>query len=164
MALIPLGKIYREHGLKGELKILLYNPQSENLVKGKKYQLELEGNTKEVTLKTFKMMSPHVLVQFVEINSMTESEKWRQAKLLVDEKLLKPLKSGEYYLQDLFGKKVKDENGLDRGVLKGLEGDGKNMFLSVQKETGDFLIPYVADWIRKVEGDIVILHIPEGLE
>ena len=164
MKQIALGKIYREHGLKGEVKVLLYNPESENLKKGNRYTLKLSDQEMDVTLSSLKPMPPHVLLKFSEINSMTESEKWRQAEVVMENSQLKPLSPGEYYLTDLFGKKVLDEKGEDRGVLKALEGDGKNMFLKIEKDQKSFLIPFVSEWIKAVTDDSVTFFIPEGLE
>lgn len=164
MKQIALGKIYREHGLKGEVKVLLYNPDSENFKKGNIYTLKLKDTEKKVSLVAIKQMPPHVLLKFAEINSMNESEVWRQAEVLMDASLLKPLLPGEYYLSDLFGKKVFDEHGIERGVLKALEGDGKNMFLSIENRGKIFLVPLVDEWISDVKEDSVKILIPEGLE
>ena len=42
--LIPVGSLIKHHGLKGELKVFLYNEDSETLVKGLPIWIETNNN------------------------------------------------------------------------------------------------------------------------
>src|SRR3990167_7641859 len=139
---LAIGKLYREHGLKGEMTFKLFSPDGNPPKKGEK-----------------------ILIQCGEKEMQSHVEKIsRQATLLVSKQKIKP-KKGEALLVDLIGFEVCDMLGASLGFLKGLEGNTAKVFLVVEhKEGKSFLVPDQSLWIKKIDSTQkqIWLELPEG--
>ena len=158
------GKLYREHGLKGEMTFKLFSPDGNPPKKGEK--ILIQCGEKEMQSHVEKI-SPHkegFLILLENINSPNEAKNFRQATLLVSKQKIKP-KKGEALLVDLIGFEVCDMLGASLGFLKGLEGNTAKVFLVVEhKEGKSFLVPDQSLWIKKIDSTQkqIWLELPEG--
>mgnify|MGYP001511428861 CR=1 FL=1 len=150
--LLQVGIITSTHGVRGEVKVYptTDDPRRFRRLKevvldtGKeKMNLEIEG------VKFFK--------QFV---------KYRQKSLYVTRKNAVRLQRDEYFIADLIGLKVQDEDGKELGTVKDVIETGANDVYEVEMADGkSLLLPAIKQCILNVdvENGTMQVHVLEGL-
>ena len=161
-----VGVITSTHGLRGEVKVYptTDNPQRFKRLKqvildtGKeKLELEIEG------VKFFKQM---VILKFKGIDNINDVEKYRQKKLLVTRENAVRLGRDEYFIADLMGLQVLDEEGKEIGRLRDVMQTGANDVYVIDMTDGrELLLPAIKQCVLEinVEEGWIRVHILEGL-
>lgn len=161
-----VGVITSTHGLRGEVKVYptTDNPQRFKRLKqvildtGKeKLELEIEG------VKFFKQM---VILKFKGIDNINDVEKYRQKKLLVTRENAVRLGRDEYFIADLMGLQVLDEEGKEIGKLRDVMQTGANDVYIIDMTDGrELLLPAIKQCVLEinVEEGWIRVHILEGL-
>ena len=108
-----------------------------------------------------------VIVKFREFSSIEEVERLRQAELYVSREDAIPLEEGEYYLADLIGMEVCDEDGTVLGTLTDVIETGANdVYVVTRENKKELLIPNIPSCILEVDIDSgrMKVHLLPGLE
>ena len=93
-------------------------------------------------------------------------EKYRRASLLVTRKNAVKLEKDEYFVADLTGLEVRDEDGGRIGVLKDVLETGANDVYEIDLDDGrSLLLPAIKQCVLEVdvEAGFMRIHILEGL-
>ena len=163
---IPLGQILKPHGIKGELKILFYNEDSNSL---KKDQIVfLEDSQKvffEYKIERIFYSFKKNRIKFFDINTIDEANQLRGYTLNVLRADLPELSKDEYYLNDLIGYRMMDRASIVYGVVNNVLTFPANNVLSIINGDKEYLIPLIQDVIIEVnqEDEIIIIDPLEGL-
>ena len=96
--LIPIGEILKPHGIKGELKILLYNEESRSLQNNRLVFLGDNNNLLEFKIDKINYLIKKNRIKFFEINNKEDAESLRGKVINNSRSDLPDLKEGEYYL------------------------------------------------------------------
>ncbi|MBI2359618.1 MAG: 16S rRNA processing protein RimM [Deltaproteobacteria bacterium] len=162
--LVPLGETVTTHGIRGWLKLKLYNPKTalaliETVVlkKGEVYSHHL--------LEASKAHKGHLLIKLEGIDRIDDAEKWVGSILSVTEEALRPLEPGEYYYYEAIGLQVYDTQGRWLGILTRIwSKEGGDLYV-VQGNAKEYLIPAVREMIEKIDipGGKIIVNPPPGL-
>lgn len=124
-----VGIITATHGLKGEVKVFPTTDEMKRFKRLKKVTLDTgKAQTMGTILEieSVKFSKQFVIVKFKGIDSIEEVEKYRKAALMVPRSDAVPLKKDEYFIADLMGLKVRDEDGTEIGILKDVMETGAN--------------------------------------
>lgn len=164
---LEVGKIVNTHGLRGEVKIVTwtdYPEVFENLeyVYAKKKKEELK-----LSIKQIKYQKNNIIVKFSEINSIDEAETFKNCVLTAEREMLGELPEGTYYIADLIGCEVFDEEDKHLGKVSDVFNTGANDIYAVSApERKDLLIPVTDETVISVdiENKKIIVNLPEGLE
>lgn len=162
---LQVGQIVNTHGLRGEVKIVPWTDYPE--VFESFSHVYLEKGDKKLTLKNIKYQKSNLIVMFDEIKSIEEAEKYKSCVLYVEREQLGEPEQG-YYICDLLGISVIDEDGCELGVIKDVISTGKcnDVYVVDAKDGGrDILLPVIDEVILDVDIDkeICRVHIIEGL-
>ena len=158
-----IGVITATHGIKGEVKVF---PTTDDV---KRYDvLEkcfLEDGTllKKKSVKYFKNL---VILGFENVDSIEDAEKLLKKEIYVSREDAIPLEEGEYYVADIIGAEVFDEDNNKIGVLEDYLETGANDVYVIKNEQGkEILIPVVPFFIKKVdvEEKKLIVHLIDGM-
>ena len=115
--LIPIGDITKPKGLKGELKVFLYNKNSKTLKKNISVWIELGSNNYQPLVVEYLLSSgKYKIIKFERIDSRNESEGFSNGRIYVSRADFDNAK--DLYLVDLIGFMVKDEFGLEYGEVR----------------------------------------------
>ena len=139
---LEVGKIVNTHGLKGEVKIVTWTDYPEvfedlEYVFAKKRNEEIKLNLKQI-----KYQKNNIIAKFSEINSIEEAETFKNCVLTCDRDMLGELPEGVYYIADLIGCEVFDENGESLGKISDVFNTGANDIYAVSApQRKDLLIP-----------------------
>jgi 16S rRNA processing protein RimM len=169
--LLLFGRVYRAHGLSGEIKVIpetddptrfealsaLYVGQAPDTarlanVQGVRYQ-----HTRKGTL---------VILKLETIDSREEAETLRGALLYAPADALPELDADEFYLRDLVGLTVIEENGDRIGVVEDvLTFPGQDMLVIARDGQSSAMVPAVPEFVTTVdlEAGQITLRTIEGL-
>lgn len=144
---IEAGKIVNTHGVKGEVKIQVWLDSPEFLKTFKKIYIDD---------KAVKVLSSRVhknfLIAFLEgINDVNDAMRLKNKTVYIDRKDAK-LPRGAYFLQDIIGATVIDQNGTEVGKLTDIMETPASQIYVVKGET-EHLIPAVDEFVLSVNAD-----------
>ncbi len=164
--LLRIGVITTTHGLKGEVKVFpttddprRFDDCDEVILVTKKERLSLHVER----VKYFKNI---VIVKFKELNDISEVEGLRKGDLMVTRDNAVPLEEGEYFICDVIGARVVEEDGTPIGTVKDvMETGANNVFVITTEDGREVLFPSIPECIKKVDtaGGEVVAHIMPGL-
>jgi 16S rRNA processing protein RimM len=152
--LIEIGVIGRPHGVRGEMRIFLFNAESDFFSYATSFTLRQAGEQKICTLKSVRPSNDGYLVTLEGVHSKEDALKLCRAKILVNRKELPQPKLGEYYVADLLELKVWDGEELLGHVTSSREQGGIEIIAVLGNEF-EIEIPLVEEYIKE-------LHIESG--
>lgn len=160
MNLIKVGKITTTHGIKGEVKVMGDNPCFR---KDFPHALYLDTNPKiAVHIKSVKNQKDKLIVGFKEFDDINQIERYKGIDILADRDTLDALDENEYYINDLIGMEVYNQNDIFRGIVKDVREYPQGFYLDLDYEGKTVLIPFIDEFIEDVT-DIIIIKEIEGL-
>lgn len=166
MDLLQVGKIINTHGLRGEVKVSAWTDTPDVLEHLTRVYLD-EGD-KSLTIRSVRYQKNNLLIQFDEISDINEAETYKNKILYAERKDLGELPEGVYYIIDLLGCHVMDDDtGEEIGVLHDIFQTGSNDVYDVVKTDGKHILLPVIDEVVKsvdIEGKQIRVHLIAGLE
>jgi 16S rRNA processing protein RimM len=170
-ALIPLGVVTGAHGVKGTLRVKLYNPQSGLLAERRDKPVRMVGPETQpvrsrVVLEVGTGPAGVLLVKLEGCGDRDAALALRGAELCVPRSELPALAPGELYFCDLVGLQVRDRAGMAVGRIEAVLDYPAASVLQVA--TGDAILevplrePYFVE--AQLEAGLVVLDRLEDLE
>ena len=163
---LQIGVISSTHGIKGEVKVF---PTTDDVNRFKKLkEVYLDTGKERLTLhpESVKFFKQFVILKFKEFNNINEIEQYRNKSLLVDRQNAVKLRKDEYFIADLIGIKVYDEEDKELGVLEDVMVTGANDVYVIKMTDGrELLLPAIKQCVLEVdvpEGRMKV-HVLEGL-
>ena len=161
---LSVGKITKPHGVKGFLKFLLYNGETEILLN--KDFLIIGKNLKSIELKVEKMNlnSSILLVKFFDVNDRNSAESYRDYEIYIPRSELVEDKD-DLFLVDLVGCDLYfDENKIGL-ILDIISYSGNDLLKVVDSENKEHLIPINRELIKlfDMEGRKLVIKTIEGI-
>ncbi len=164
---LEVGKIVNTHGLKGEVKIVTWTDSPDVFEDIEYVYAKRKSGEEKLTLRGIKYQKNNIIVKFSEIDSIDEAEKYKNCVLTADRDMLGELPEGVYYIADLIGCTVYEEDGTERGKLTDVFNTGANDIYAVSApQKKDLLIPVTKETVLSVDTDNkkIIVRLPEGLD
>lgn len=164
--LLQVGIISSTHGVRGEVKVF---PTTDDMMRFKKLKEVLLDTGKEhltLQIEGVKFFKQFVILKFKGYDNIDDIAKYKGKSLLVTRKNAVKLKKDEYFIADLTGLRVVNEDGSFSGILKDVIVTGANDVYVVDcPERKEVLIPAIKDCILNVDmekGEILV-HLLDGL-
>ena len=145
---LQVGIITSPHGIKGEVKVF---PTTDDVVRFKKLKeviLEEKRSRRTVEIEQVKFFKNMVILKLKGIDSMNDAEKLRNTPLLVSRENAVKLKPGEYFICDLIGLQVSDEDGKFLGTLTEVIQTGANDVYVIKMENEKLHDDEIGDLVR----------------
>jgi len=162
---VLIGQIVNVHGIKGEVKIYPYTDDLDNLAKTlKKVYLDKEL-TKSYSISC-RIQKNMILAKIKGINTIDEAEKLRKMDVYIPEDSLDELEEDSYYIKDLIGMEVYDEENQKLGSLDYIFNTGANDVYEITTlDNKKIYLPAIKQVIIKVdmENRKLYVKIMEGL-
>ena len=150
--LLAIGTVVKAFGLHGDVVIL---PMTEQPARFKKLKSVFVGRTAEqsgeVRVTHVAVEKRGVRLRLENIADRTSAEKLVGAVLFVDEKNAIRPSRGSYFVHDVVGLKVVDEEGNAIGVVSDVLKFPANDVYVVEYDGKEVLLPAVKEFIRKIE-------------
>lgn len=164
--LLQVGAITSTHGVRGEVKVFPTTDDVKRFSKLKEVELETGEGTTTLHIKGVKYFKQFVILKFAEYDSLNEVESIKGRKLFVTRKNAVKLQKDEYFIADLIGLGVIDEEKQLEGTLTDVLQTGANDVYDITLADGrNLLLPAIADCVLSVdlENKLIKIHILEGL-
>ena len=162
---LRVGVISSVHGIHGECKIFPTTDETERFKKLKTVYIEEKGAERALELESVKFFKNMAICKFKGVDTPEDIQKLRNKDLMIDRKDAVPLKKDEYFIADLIGCRVFDEEGRDLGECTEVFPTGANQVMEVKGGDKDFMMPFIKDCILKVDTDEkkIFVHVLDGL-
>ncbi len=160
--LILIGKIIGVFGIKGELKV--YSESDFIEQRFKKGSTIILKNKKETITVTVSSMRIHKKTILITINNMLDInmvEKYINYDVFANANDNIELDEDEYYLDDLVGLEVFDENNNFVGLLEDFIEVPQGYIMEIVNKGKKTLIPFVDEHIIKIEDTKIIVKVME---
>lgn len=170
--LLLVGRIRRAHGIRGELLVepLTDEPAAVFAAGRRLFAGTHAGDPApdggRLTVHRARVVhGGGVLVQFDEIPTRTEAERWRDRYVLAEAGELAPPAEGEVYVHELSGMAVVDAHDQPLGTVTQVYELPQGLALAVRRDAGEVLLPFREEFIRRVDRAArrIVATPPEGL-
>ena len=164
--LLQVGAITSTHGIRGEVKVF---PTTDDVNRFKKLkEVVLDTGKEQLTLQIegVKFFKQFVILKFKGIDNINDIEKYKGKSLFVTRENAVQLKKDEYFIADMIGSTVEDEEGKVLGTLIDVMQTGANDVYIVEDENGkELLFPAIKQCVLKVdiEEKKILVHVMPGL-
>lgn len=151
--LLVVGRIIRPHGIRGAVIVEAISDSPKRFSVGERLLLERRPALyRDLTVGSAARAGGRLVLSFVEVDGIDEAESLRGCHLLIPAERAAPLGEGEYWIHDIVGMDVEDEEG---GVLGEVADfiSGRAQDLLVVRDPGgrEFQVPFVDEFVRRVD-------------
>lgn len=164
--LVCVARVSKPFGKKGEVIVIPETPYIETLKKYKYFYIKYKGEKRKLLIQKVKMGGRRFIFKFKGIESLEKAKALEGHYLFVErEKLIEPEDKG-YYIFDLEGLPVFDQNGEKIGVLESVvKGKIYDYFLISTKNGKEIFLPGVKEYVKEIDlkNEKIVAQIPEGL-
>lgn len=148
---MPLAEVARPHGVAGELRLKVYNRDSDLLLQLERVVVRFaSGEEREVAVRNARPAGDAVLALLEGCVGRTEAERWRGAQLLAKRSDFPPLEEGEFYACDVEGARV-EVGGEPFGEVERLISYPTCDVLLVRSAEGRFEVPLVEGVVDEID-------------
>ena len=164
--LFLVGIIASTHGVRGEVKVYPTTDDPRRFRRLKEVGLDTGKEKMNLEIEGVKFFKQFVILKFKGLDNINDIEKYRQKSLYVTRKNAVRLQRDEYFIADLIGLKVQDEDGKELGTVKDVIETGANDVYEVEMADGkSLLLPAIKQCILNVdvENGTMQVHVLEGL-
>ena len=161
-----VGIVTSTHGVKGEVKVFPTTDDSRRFKRLKEVILDTGKERITLEIEGVKFFKQFVILKFKGIDTLNDVEKYRKASLFVPRENAVRLSRDEYFIADLCGLTVQNEDGQTIGVLREVMETGANDVYIIDLNDGrELLLPAIKQCVLAVDEDAGFLqvHILEGL-
>lgn len=161
-----VGVISSTHGVRGEVKVF---PTTDDVKRFKKLKEVILDTGKEdiiLTIEGVKFFKQFAILKFKDYNNINDIEKYKGKSLYVERANAVRLQKDEYFIADLMGCKVVDEDEKPLGVLKEvLETGANDVYIVTSPEGKELLFPAIKECVLKVdvENELIQVRVMPGL-
>ena len=160
------GIVTATHGIRGEVKVFPTTDDPRRFRRLKEVIVDTGKERVVLEIESVKFFKQFVILKFKGIDCINDVEKYRQASLFVTREQAVRLGKDEYFIADLMGLRVRNEENSEIGILKDVMETGANDVYVIDLDDGrELLLPAIKQCVLEVnvtEGYIRI-HILEGL-
>lgn len=165
---VAVGEVVAAHALRGQVRVLAYQPPAPSLVEGRTIVLERSGVRRPFRIRS---ATPHgrgrVLLALEGVGDRTAAEALVGACVLVDPRDLPAPAADEFYYHELPGFRVDTVDGRTLGAIVNTFCTGTNDVWVVRGDVYEHLIPVIADVVRSIDRDarrVVVEPLPGLLD
>lgn len=163
---LEIGKITNTHGVKGEVKVFPLTDDVKRFELLKQVYIERENKLEVYNIERVSYFKGLAIIKLKEINDMDSAKLLKDKLLKIDRKDAVKLPENSYFICDLIGASVYEENGNHLGILKDIIKTGSNDVYMVENvNSKPILIPALKTVVRdiSVENKKITVMLPKGL-
>ena len=145
---IVIGRVGAAHGIRGELRVIPLTDFPERFAALR----EVMVGDELLHIESVKPQGKNFLMRFREYTVREDAQKLTGRLLTVARAEAAPLDEGEYYVFDIVGLTVYDEENNELGTVENVLRTGSNDVYAVRSEDGrEILIPALRKVVRTID-------------
>lgn len=163
---LEIGQIVNTHGLKGFLKVVPYTDDIERFDELKRVFIVYNKQNIEFEIEKVKYFKGTVILKLKGLDHINDAEKYKNCFLKIRREDAKKLEKNTYFIVDLIGLSVYDENNNMVGILEEVFPTGSNDVYVVKNKNGQqVLLPAISSVIKDInlENKKIIVDISGGV-
>jgi 16S rRNA processing protein RimM len=150
--LIEIGVVGRPHGVRGEVRAHLHNPESQLLAEREYVLVGDEDSQEQYRIAGARNAGRHVLLALEQVSDRARADQLKGRRMFVPRHALPEVAEDEFYVEDLIGLDVLcDERQIGR-VSASREQGGIEV-LTVTSDDEDLELPFVEQYVIAVDVD-----------
>lgn len=152
--LLQVGILSSTHGVRGEIKVFPTTDDVKRFKKNKEYILGTKNGNIDVMVESVKFFKQFVILKFEGIDTLDDILAYKGCSLYVNRAHAVKLQKDEYFIADLIGMEVFDEEDNYIGKLTDVLETGANDVYEITTEDDKtYLFPAIKECIKKVDMD-----------
>lgn len=162
MEKIKIGQIVNAVALKGEVKIYNYSDYKERFEELECIYVE----DKKINIEKVRYMKEMVILNLEGINDRNAAEALKGKAVYIGENQLRELPEGTYYIRDIIGMEVRDQDDNRIGKLKDvIQNSAQDLYEIELENKKTTLIPAVEEFILdiNIEQKYIKVKLIEGI-
>lgn len=150
---VPVAQVGRPHGVRGELRLQVYNLGSDLLLARPPVKLRLaDGSEREAKIRSARPVNKGILVELEGVADRDAAEALRGAEVCVRRDLFPAEEEGEFYACDLEGARAVLVSGEDVGRVMAVESYPSCDVLVIDRgAAGRLEVPLVDAYVASVD-------------
>lgn len=169
---VPLAEVARPHGLRGEVKLKVFNEDSDVLLSQEDVLIRLRsGEEHEVSVDRARRAGDAILMKLYSVDDCDRAAELRGALVCARRGSFPPPDAGEFYTCDLLGAKVLLRSGEaweELGSVRAVQSYPSADALVVRAADGgkDWEVPLLESFVEKLDVAAGVVHVSklDGLE
>lgn len=166
---VPLAEVMRPHGVRGELRLRLFNRDSDLLLELEEVLVRFpDGEEQEVSVDFARRANEAILLKLHAVDDRDGADELRGARVCVRRDQFPPLEPGEFYACDVEGARVVVEGGEELGRVSELRSYPTLDVLVVPASDGGraWEVPLTESVVKAVDVDAatITLATRDGVE
>ena len=150
--LLQVGILSSTHGVRGEIKVFPTTDDVKRFKKNKEYILGTKNGNMDVRVESVKFFKQFVILKFEGIDTLDDILVYKGCSLYVNRAHAVKLQKDEYFIADLIGMEVFDEDDNYIGKLTDVLETGANDVYEITTEDDKtYLFPAIKECIKKVD-------------
>ncbi|MBX3189388.1 MAG: 16S rRNA processing protein RimM [Labilithrix sp.] len=165
---VPLAEVARPHGVRGELRLRLFNKAGDTLLGQDEVLVRMpDGEEHEVSVERARRADDAILMKLYSVDDRDRAEDLRGALVCVQRKEFPDPEPGEFYAVDVVGAEVRLRGERVGSVAEIVTYPSVEvMLVHADDGEGDWEVPLTEIYIAKVdvESKLVELHTLDDVE
>jgi 16S rRNA processing protein RimM len=152
-AWIPLAEIARPHGVRGEVRLRLFNKTSDTLLGLDEVLVRLpDGKEHEVSVERARRADDAILMKLYSVDDRDRADELRGALVCVRRRDFPPVEDGEFYTVDVAGAEVRLD-GQRVGTVKEIltYPAASAILVAADDGKGDLEVPLTAAFVANLD-------------
>ena len=164
--LLLVGEVHGAHGIRGELSVKVFSDDKQGFKPGLALICRSGSVETERRLESVSYSNKGAILRLSGIESTEEAQKQRGTQLFVRRDDMLPLSENEYFVADLIGLNVFDQDYGELGELTDMFDTGAHYVMLVEKAgENNLLIPFTKQIIVEIDqqNELIRVKLTDGL-
>lgn len=161
-----IGQIVNTFGIKGFVKVNPFTDDMHRFEELKSVLVVKNKETIEMHIEEVKLHKNVVLIKFKGIEDINMAEKYKGCYIKIKREDARKLPKDTYFIADLIGIKVYDDNGNLLGKVDDIYNNKVHDVYVIKNDLGkQILLPSIKEVIKQIDidNDRIIVHLLDGL-
>ncbi|MHB8064207.1 MAG: ribosome maturation factor RimM [Ruminiclostridium sp.] len=161
-----IGQLVNTHGVKGELKSTVLTDDPQRFLDLEWVYIDKKGTLEKYFISGVKFLKHLVVLKFDGVDSIEAAEKLKGLYLKIDRANAVKLPKDSFFITDILGMQVYNENNELLGQLSNVIQTGSNDVYVVKNQEGkEILIPALKSVVKEISLDDrrISVVLPKGL-
>jgi 16S rRNA processing protein RimM len=163
---IIIGKVLSTQGNKGEIKVLPLTDSIDRFKKLTNIFIRKNNNRKTLNVEKIRIKENTVIIKLKDIENINDAKTVVGSCLEVERENAVKLPKGTYFVFEIIGLKVYDENNIFLGKVENVISTGSNdVYVVNKKDKEELYIPAIHDVVKNIdlENKRITINMVDGL-
>lgn len=155
-----VGKIVNTQGIKGEVRVLSNSDFKDiRFAVGNTLEVQMRRGVEIIEIERYYKHKNFDILKLKGYDNINDVLKFKNGLLLGAKLPAETLDDGEYFVEEIIGLEVIDQNQNKIGVVKDINTQSYQKLLTIKTKQKDALIPYVDEFVSSIDLEQKQMHV-----